>query len=80
MSFGTTTPTDWRLDDLQREIDQGSRRIQSLEARIEGMEDRQRRRDLRVGSIQRSILSGLIAVTWALSYGLILAALVAAHH
>lgn len=77
MSFGTTTPSDWRFDGLQREIDQGRRRVEGLEDRIGRLEDGQRHRRLR---IEQAILNGLIAVTWVLAYGLIIAAVIAAHH
>jgi hypothetical protein len=77
MSFGTTTPSDWRLDGLRREIDQGRRRIEGLEGRIQQLEDHQRTRRLR---IEQAILNGLIAVTWVLAYTLIVAAVIAAAH
>lgn len=77
MSFGITTPSEWHLDGLQREIEQGRRRAEGLEARIKQLEDHQRNRGLR---IQQAILNGLIAVTWLLAYGIIIAAVIAAHH
>ena len=77
MSFGITTPSEWRFDDLQREIEQGRRRAEGLEARIKRLEDHQRDRGLRK---QQAILNWLIAATWVLAYGVLIAAVIGAHH